>query len=426
MIDRYKVEEIRNIFSDESKFNKFLKVELSVLHGYVKEGIVPLKDYQAILNKAYIDIKKIEKLEKATHHDVIAFTRSITEMLGDEGKWFHYGLTSTDVVDTSWSLMIKEANIYLLSLLNNLKDVLINKANKYKYTKIIGRTHGMHAEITSFGLKYLNYLDELNRDILRFEREKETLEVAKLSGAVGNYVNIPLSVALTVSNELELPLAVVSTQVLSRDRHAGYIMSLSLIASLLDKMAVEFRNLSRTEINEVSEAFDTGQKGSSTMPHKKNPIGFENISGCSRIIESYVSVALSNNPLYHERDISHSSSERIMIPDAIELLCYMLKRITNLINNLVVDEEKMIKNIHSTFDVVFSSSVLHALIYKGMLRDKAYDLVQKLSFEAMDKRISLKELLRDKEILTEEELEKAFDMNHYLSSVDEIYKKAGL
>lgn len=427
MIPRYEVKEISNIFSLENRYKTFLQVELSVLKAYVQLGIVPNKDYELIKSKAYVDVNKINEIELETKHDVIAFTRSLSLELGEEKKWIHYNLTSTDVVDTALSLNLKEANNYIQKSLDKLKEALIIKANKYKYTPIIGRTHGIHGEVTSFGLKWLLFLDELNRDIERLNNERKYLEVIKLSGAVGNFSNLPYELQGLVAKDLGLGVPNISTQVLSRDRLAGYINTLSLIASLFEKIATEIRHLSRTEVNEVNEYFSKNQKGSSAMPHKRNPISCENICGLSRIVKSSFNIALENNILWHERDISHSSTERLYLPDDINLIIYMANRLTNVINNLVVNEDNMLKNINATYGVIYSGRVLNYIIEtKEVSREEIYDHIQELAFKAMKEKTNLKELLKNdqyiKKFIKDEEIENLFDYTYAFKNIDYIYK----
>lgn len=428
MIDRYCSPVMKKIFSDEHKFYHFLKIEEAVIEAYVRLGVIPEADYQKIVEKAYVDVQRIAELEEQTKHDVIAFTRSISEQLGEEKKWVHYSLTSTDVVDSAQSLTLHEANEILLTEIHRFLDLLKKKALQYKNVPIMGRTHGMHAEITSFGLKYVLWYDELLRDLKRFEEERKNVEVIKLSGAVGNYANIPLQIEEMVAAKFDLNYANISTQVLSRDRHAGYIFSLSQIGSLLEKMATEFRHLSRSEIKETEEYFATTQKGSSAMPHKRNPIGCENICGCSRILRSYNQVAQENNNLWHERDISHSSAERIILPDAVSLLHYMLVRFYKIVDQLVVFEDRMIENIHQTYDVIFSGNVLTALIQKGLSREMAYDLIQPLAFRALNEKKSYQLILKDSPVLhylTFDEIDHCFEIQYYLKNIDAIYKRMG-
>ena len=427
MIKRYSSEEFENIFSDKNRFNNYLLIEEAVIEAYFKLGLIPEEDYLNIVKKAHVDLKAIEELEAITKHDVIAFTRSISAQLGEEKKWFHYSLTSTDVVDSAQSLTLKTANERILEDLNALIIVTKNMAFKYKNQPIMGRTHGMHAEITSFGLKWALWYDELNRCKDRFLEERKRIEVIKLSGAVGNYANIPMQVEEYVARKFDMDYASISTQVLSRDRHTGYIFSLAQIASCLEKMATEIRHLSRSEIGEVQEPFSQGQKGSSAMPHKKNPVGCENICGCARIMRSYVNVAFEDNNLWHERDISHSSAERIMLPDSLTLLDYMLKRFKGICENLVVNTDKMEENIILDYGVTFSGGVLNKLINKGMSREEAYDLIQPIAFKALnEKKLFRHLLLEDKKIskiLTQREITECFDQGYYLKNVDKIYKR---
>ena len=427
MIKRYSHKEFEHIFSDENRFNNYLIIEEAVIEAYFKLGLIPEADYKAIVEKAHVDLASIEEIEAITKHDVIAFTRSISLQLGEEKKWFHYSLTSTDVVDSAQSLTLKAANSLLLEDLDNLIEVTRKMARKYEKQPIMGRTHGMHAEITSFGLKWALWFDELNRCKERFLNERKNIEVIKLSGAVGNYANIPMEVEEYVAKKLGMDYARISTQVLSRDRHAGYIFSLAQIASCLEKMATEIRHLSRSEIGEVQEPFSKGQKGSSAMPHKKNPIGCENICGCARIMRSYVDVALEDNNLWHERDISHSSAERIILPDACTLLDYMLKRFTGICKDLVVNTEKMNENILLHYGVTYSGGVLSKLINKGMSREEAYDLIQPIAFKALNEKKLFRHLLIEDEnvskVLTKKEITECFDENNYLKNVGNIYNR---
>ena len=431
MIDRYAIKEIEEIFSLKNRYETFLKVELSVLKAYVKLGIVPKSDYLKIKEKAKVDVDKINELEKETKHDVIAFTRSLSLELGEEKKWIHYNLTSTDVVDTSLSYNIKESNEIILSSLMELKETLNNLAKKYEYTPIIGRTHGIHGEVTSFGLKWALFLDELNRDIDRLNYERKNVEVAKISGTVGNFANLPYELEEYVAEDLNLYRPAISTQVLSRDRLAGYVNVLALIASLFEKIATEIRHLSRTEVNEVNEYFSKNQKGSSAMPHKRNPVGSENICGLSRIIKSSQIIALENNILWHERDISHSSNERIYLPDDISLIIYLARRLNNILRNIVVHEDKMKEDIFSTFGVIFSGRVMNYIIEKNEVsREEIYDYIQALAFKAMETRTQLKDLiLKDSYLmkyLSLDEVNELFSYEYVFKNVDKIYKKVGV
>lgn len=431
MIDRYAIKEIEDIFSLKNRYETFLKVELSVLKAYVELGIVPENDYLKIKEKAKVDVDKINELEKETKHDVIAFTRSLSLELGEEKKWIHYNLTSTDVVDTSLSYNIKEADEIIIKALKELEETLNNLAKKYEYTPIIGRTHGIHGEVTSFGLKWALFLDELKRDITRLNFERENVEVVKISGTVGNFANLPYELEELVAKELKLNRPAISTQVLSRDRLAGYVNVLSLIASLFEKIATEIRHLSRTEVNEVNEYFSKNQKGSSAMPHKRNPVGSENICGLSRIIKSSQMIALENNILWHERDISHSSNERIYLPDDISLIIYLSRRLNNILKNIVVHEDKMKEDIFSTYGVIFSGRVLNYIIEKNEVsREEIYDYIQALAFKAMENKTQLKDLILNDsylmKFLTEEEVNELFSYEYVFKNVDKIYKKVGV
>ena len=431
MIERYAVKEIEDIFSLKNRYESFLKVELAVLNAYVKLGIVPEEDYLKIKKTAKIDVDKINEIEKETKHDVIAFTRSLSLELGEEKKWIHYNLTSTDVVDTALSLNIKESNVFIFDALKELERTLNDLAIKYEYTPIIGRTHGIHGEVTSFGLKWALFLDELKRDIKRLKQEQENVEVAKISGTVGNFANLPYEVEGLVAEELGLFRPNISTQVLSRDRLAGYVNVLSLIASLFEKISTEIRHFSRTEVNEVNEYFSKNQKGSSAMPHKRNPISSENICGLSRIVKSSYMIALENNILWHERDISHSSNERIYLPDDISLIIYMARRLNNVLKNIVVHEDKMKENIFSTYGVIFSGKVMNYIIEKHRVtREEIYDRIQLLAFKAMETKTQLKELLKQDDYfskyLSEKELNELFSYDYVFKNVDKIYKKVGV
>lgn len=426
MIERYTRKVMNEIWSEKSKFESMLKIELACLEAYVNEGIISINDYNEIKKYAKVDVKRIKEIECETKHDVIAFTQTVCENMGNEKRWFHYGLTSTDVVDSGLALQLKKANDIILDDALALLNLLKKKALEYKTTLCIGRTHGQHAEVTSFGLKWLLWYDELNRAINRFKEERKNVEVIKISGAVGNYADINPSIEEYVSNKLELQSSNISTQVLSRDRHIGYINSLVMISSLLEKIAMEVRHLSRTEIGEVSEYFSQKQKGSSAMPHKKNPISSENICGCSRLMKSYLQVSYDNNPLWDERDISHSSSERIILTDATTLLDYMLDRYTKVLDSLVINKDKMLENIELTNGIIYSSKILSLLVSKNMLRNEAYEILQKLAFESRDNKVSYKELVLNSDIiniLSKEEIEKCFEPSECLKNIETIYNK---
>ena len=427
MIARYSRPNLEKIWTDTHRFEKYLEVEIAATKAFYEAGIVPKDDYLKIRDNAKIDIKRIAEIEAETKHDLIAFTRCVSESLGDEKKWVHYGLTSTDVVDTANGLLLKEANEELEKGITIFLDTLKRKAIEYKDVPVMGRTHGQHAEITSFGLKYALWFDELQRNYRRFKEARVDVEVCKLSGAVGNYQTTTVGIESSVGKELGLKQVPIATQVLSRDRYAFYITSLALVSSTLEKVATEIRNLSRQEICEVSEDFSANQKGSSAMPHKRNPIGSENICGCARVMRSYVGIAFENNILWNERDISHSSAERIVFADATTLLDYMLARMNSIIEKLNVYPENMLRNINLTRGVIFSGAVLNKMVSKGYTREVAYDKVQKLAFETLfNINNQFSRLVNQAGLLDEKEIEEIFDIQKYLKHTDEILKNVGI
>ena len=405
-----------------------LDVELATTFAFSQIGIVPKEDYEKMLKNATFEVDRILEIEKETHHDVIAFTKAVTENLQDEGKWLHYGLTSTDVVDTALALTLKNVNDILEDDLKTFLSVLKKQAIKYKMTPCMGRTHGMHAEVTSFGLKWALWYDEMMRNYMRWKAARKVIEVGKISGAVGNFANIPCRVEEIVCAKLGLDYAKISTQVISRDRHCEYMYCLAQIASTLEKIAIEIRHLSRTEVKEVEEYFVKGQKGSSAMPHKRNPIASENICGCARVVKSNLMVAFDNNILWHERDISHSSAERIILADTTTLIDYMLNRYQGILENLTVFPDKMLKNIHITHGAVFSGHLVNVLVEKGMNRMEAYDIVQEQAMIALNTDENLFTLLKKTKVgsILNDDLEKCFDVKFYLKGVDSIYKRLGL
>ena len=430
MISRYARKEMSEIWTDEAKFNAYLKVEIEACKAWSKLGVIPKEDVDLIEKNATFNVDRIREIEEITRHDVVAFTRAVSESLGEERKWVHYGLTSTDVVDTANGYLLKQANAILHKDLLAILAVLNDKAILYKKTPCIGRTHGIHADITYFGLKFVLWHEEMMRNLKRFEEASKAVEAGKLSGAVGNFCNIPPFIQEEVCHNLGLESAKVSTQVLQRDRHAYYMATLAVIASTLEQMATEIRNLQRTEVHEAEEAFRKGQKGSSAMPHKRNPIGSENICGCARVMRGYMLTAYENVALWHERDISHSSTERIILPDATCLLDYMLNRFTNILANLVVYPDKMLTDIYMTNKVIFAQRVMNALINKGLVREEAYDLVQPIAMEAYNNNLDYEELLKENpkvcEKLSIKEIENCFTLDYYYTNVDYIYKKAGI
>jgi adenylosuccinate lyase len=426
MISRYQRQVMKDLWSDENKFNSFLAVELAASYAWMKTGLFSEEEFKK-LEKASFNADDIYRIENEVKHDVIAFTRAVSLTLGDEKKWLHYGLTSTDVVDTAQSLILRDVNHILLEDIDAFMKVLHQKALLYKKLPSMGRTHGIHAEITSFGLKYALWYEDFKRLRRLFVHAAEEISVTKLSGAVGNYsASSPVIQKLT-SDYLGLNESIISTQTLQRDRHANYMSVIALIGSELEKIAIEIRHLSRTEVKEVNEYFAATQKGSSAMPHKKNPISSENITGLSRVLRGYMMTSYENIALWHERDISHSSAERIILSDATTLLDYMLNRYKDTLNLLEVNENQIAYNITLTKGVVYSQKLLSYLIQKGYDRNDAYDLIQKRSLEALSKQIDLLDLLKDDQsilkVISKEELNDIFDSKSYLKYVDDIYDK---
>ncbi|MCA1802413.1 MAG: adenylosuccinate lyase [Rhodothermaceae bacterium] len=430
MISRYSRDEMTAIWTEENQFQSWLEVELAACYAWSKLGHIPEEDVDILYRDARFEINRIREIEEVTRHDVVAFTRAVSETLGEEKKWIHYGLTSTDVVDTAWGIRLKQANKILSTGITQMIDVLAQKALKYKYTVMMGRTHGVHAEPTTFGLKCALWYAEMVRNLDRFNLAAADVEFGKLSGAVGTFANIPPEVETLTCERLGLQPAPISTQTLQRDRHAYYMATLALIGSTMEKIAVEIRHLQKSETREVEERFFEGQKGSSAMPHKRNPIGSENITGCARVLRGYMVTAYENIPLWHERDISHSSAERIILPDATILLDYMLNRFSKLIENLVVFEDNMLENINRTHGLVFSQRLLLKLIDKGQSREKAYDIVQPLAMEAWSKKTDYKAIIEKNGtmngILSQEEIDDAFNPEYHTSQVDIIFKRVGL
>lgn len=427
MIERYGRDVMRRVWTEQNKFDAYLRVEILAAEAWSKLGVIPEEDVKKLWDKATFDIDRIKEIEEKTRHDVVAFTRAVSESLGEERKWVHYGLTSTDVVDTANGYLFKQANEILREDLDKFCEMLKNQAIRFKNQPCIGRTHGIHADITSFGLKWVLWLAEMRRNVERFNLAAAGVEVGKLSGAVGNFANIPPFIQDYVCEHLGINSADVSTQVIQRDRHAYYMATLAVIASSIEQMAMEVRNLQRTEVHEVEEAFGKGQKGSSAMPHKRNPIGSENMCGCARVMRGYMATAYENVALWHERDISHSATERIIMPDATILLDYMLNRMMGILGNLTIFEDKMMADIYMTNGVIFAQRVMNALIGKGWVREQAYDTVQPVAMQAMATGSSYKDLLLQTpavmEVLTPEELDGCFTLDYYLKNVDYIYKR---
>ena len=430
MIDRYTRPEMKKLWSDETRYQCWLAVEIAADEAWSKLGKIPAEDVEKIKQNAKFTVEGIQEIEAVTHHDVIAFTRDVSKSLGPERKWVHYGLTSTDVVDTAQGYQLKQVNEILRQDIKDFMEILKKMANEYKYTVCMGRTHGIHAEPTTFGLKVARWYSEMKRNYERFEHAAAGVEAGKISGAVGTFAEVDPRVEQYVCEKLGLRAQEVSSQVLPRDLHAEYIAALALIGTSLEEMATEVRSLQRTEIHEVEEHFAKGQKGSSAMPHKRNPIGSENICGCARVLRGHVVTAYENVALWHERDISHSSAERMILPDTTALLDYMLHRFGRILANLDVFPETMKKNMDKTLGLIYSGRVLLKLVKSGMTRENAYDLIQPYTAKCWAEQVPFRPLLEaDPTIqkqLTKEDLDDAFDYHWHLRHVDDIFKGVGL
>jgi len=430
MIDRYTRPEMGALWSEEKQYESWLDVELAACAAWSEIGAIPPEDVETLYAEASFNVDRIHEIEKETKHDVVAFTRAVSETLGPEKKWVHYGLTSTDVVDTAYMVRLKKANSLLRTQIERTIDTLAAKAKEHKHTLTMGRTHGVHAEPTTFGLKMARYYDEMKRQRERFEQAAEDIRVGKLSGAVGTFAHIPPEVERLTCERLGLRPAPISTQVLSRDRHAHYLGVLAGIGSTLEKMAVEIRHLQRSEVREVEESFGSGQKGSSAMPHKRNPVGSENISGCARLLRGYMVSEYENVALWHERDISHSSVERVVLPDATTLLHYALRRFSGIIERLVVKADRMRSNMEMTYGLYNSQRLMLKMIDQGLTREEAYDRVQPLAMQAWEEERPFHEIVAAADeitaVLTQEDIEDAFDPSYHIRNVDRIFNRVGL
>ena len=427
MIPRYTRKEMAKIWEPESKFSKWLEIEISACEALENLGEIPSGVSKRIREKARFDIKRIDEIEKQTKHDVVAFLTNVAEYVGEESRFIHLGLTSSDILDTCLAMQLKEASQLLIDDLNGLLSVLKRIAMEHKYTAVIGRSHGIHAEPTTFGLKMALWYSETKRNLERMERAKEVVSYGMISGAVGTFANINPQVEEYVCKKLGLKPAPISTQVIQRDRHAEFMSALAIAASSLDKFATELRHLQRTEVLEAEEYFSEGQKGSSAMPHKRNPITAEQISGLARVIRGNSMAALENIPLWHERDISHSSVERVIFPDSTILLDYLLAKFRNLVDKLLIYPERMKENVMRTKGLIFSEAVLLSLARKGVLREDAYIMVQRNAMRAWKEGLDFKVLvLQDTDIkkhLTDKEIDVCFNVNHHIKNVDFIFKR---
>ncbi len=425
MIDRYTLPEMGAIWSDENRYQKWLDIELAVCEAWEKLGRIPPSSLRRIKEKAAFSVRRIEEIEKTVKHDVIAFLEAVGEHVGEEARFIHLGLTSYDIVDTALALLIKESLEKVRKDTQNLREAIKEQALRHRMTVMIGRTHGVHAEPITLGIKLLVWYEEINRHLDRLKKAEDIISCGRISGSVGTYIHLDPRVEELALERIGLKPARVSTQVLQRDRHAEVLSALALLGSSLDKFAVEIRHLQKTEALEVEEPFTKGQKGSSSMPHKKNPVRAERVSGLSRLLRANLQVALENIVLWHERDISHSSAERVIIPDSFILCDFMLAEMTDIIKNMVVHEDRMKDNIDLTKGLIFSQAVLLALTDKNVPRPQAYELVQRNSLRVWKENLGLKELLlADKDILavlSPDELEACFDLGLYLDKINLIF-----
>jgi len=430
VIERYTLPKMGAIWTDENKFNKWLDVEITVCQVQAELGAIPNAALEQIQDKATFNVKRILEIEQEVKHDVIAFLTNVGESVGAASRYIHLGMTSSDLLDTAMALLMREAGQIILDDLHQLRAVLKKRAIEHKPTVCIGRSHGVHAEPTTFGLKLALWYDEVGRHLKRLDNAIDVISVGKLSGAVGTFAHLDPIVEEQVCNKLGLKPAPVSTQIIQRDRYAEYLMTLALIGSSLEKFATEIRNLQRTEILEVEEYFSTGQKGSSAMPHKRNPVTCEQICGLSRVVRANAIASLENISLWHERDITHSSVERIIVPDSTILINYMLTRFITIIDKLLIYPDNMRKNLEKLGELVFSQAILLSLTRTGMLREDAYRIVQNCAMEVWKTGKSFKQLVLEQqeiaERLTRDEIESCFNLDVHLRNVDKIYERVGI
>jgi adenylosuccinate lyase len=427
MIPRYTRPEMAKIWTEQRKFETWLEIELLVCEALSELGEIPSEAVKEIREKSKFNVQQINEIEKVTKHDVIAFLTNVGESIGPLSKYLHYGLTSSDILDTSLALLLKEASEIILQDIHRFLEILKKKAFQHKETLMIGRSHGVHAEPITFGLKMALWYDEMKRNLIRMERAKEAVSVGKISGAVGTFAHIPPFVEEFVCRRLGLKPAPISTQIVQRDHHAEFFTTLAILASSIEKFSVELRHLQRTEVLEAEEFFSTGQKGSSAMPHKRNPISAENLSGLARLVRSYSIAAMENIPLWHERDISHSSVERVIAPDATILIDYMLNRLTSIVENLIVYPENMKANLDKMGGLIFSEAILLLLTRRGLSREEAYAVVQRNAMRVWEKGDDFKTLLSQDEVikrlLAPEELNAAFNVRSHLKHVEDIFRR---
>ncbi|OGW84910.1 MAG: adenylosuccinate lyase [Omnitrophica bacterium RIFCSPLOWO2_01_FULL_45_10] len=430
MISRYSLPRMSAIWSEKNRFRKMLDVELYACEALTRLGKIPKSSLFQIQKRARFDVERIKDIERETNHDVIAFLKNLSEHIGEDAKYVHMGLTSSDVLDTALSVQMREACDILIDDAKKLMRILARKSRRHKRTLMIGRTHSVHAEPITFGLKTALYFDEMRRNLERLKKAREVINVGKISGAVGTYANIDPFVEAYTCKKLKLKPANISTQILQRDRHAEFLTAIAVTGTSLEKFATEFRNLQHTEIGEVEEHFLKTQKGSSAMPHKRNPILCERISGLARILRANALASMEDIVLWHERDISHSSVERVILPDSTILLDYMLNKFMDVVSHLVVRDDRMLENLSKSKGIVFSGRLLLELMNKGLSRDEAYDKIQSVSFKTEEKNLEFKDaLLADdgiRSIMSADEIEDIFDFKYYLRNVDRIFRRVGI
>ncbi len=427
MIDRYTRDEMGSIWTEEAKFKRWLEVEIAVCEGWESIGKIPKGTAEKIRKKAKFDVKRIGEIEKTTRHDVVAFLENVRESLGEEGDYLHFGITSSDTIDTAMALALKSSSEILIKDLSETLETLKRRAYEFKETLMIGRSHGVHGEPISFGFILALWYAEMKRNLKRLEEAKEAISYGKISGSMGTFANVPLEVEVFACRRLGLKPAPISSQIIQRDRYAHYLTTLAIIAATVEKIATQIRHYQRTEVREAEEFFHKGQKGSSSMPHKRNPVLSENLCGLARLIRANSLVALENVALWHERDISHSSNERVILPDSNIALDFMLYRLNNVLKHLVVYKDNMLRNINLTRGLIYSQRVMLRLVEKGVEKLKAYECVQRNAMESWEKELDFKELLkRDPcitEFLTLDELDELFDPKYYIRRIDDIFNR---
>ncbi len=427
MIERYTLKKMADIWTEENRFQTWLDIEVAICEAYAQLGLIPADDMKVIREKAAFDAKRVLEIEQVTKHDVVAFVNCVSEFIGPASKWLHVGVTSSDILDTSFSILLKQAADILVEDVSALMEVLKAKAFQYKMTPMIGRTHGIHAEPITFGLTMAHFYDEMRRNLERMTGAREAIRYGKISGAVGTYAHVPPAVEAYVCKKVGLKPAPISTQIIPRDYYSEFFTTMAIVGTSVEKLALEIRHLQRTEVAEAEEFFSKGQTGSSAMPHKRNPIGSENLCGLARLLRGYALSALENIPLWHERDISHSSVERVIGPDATILLDYMLNRLTNLYKNLMVYPEKMKSNMEITHGLYRSEAVMLSLIRKGLTRQEAYKITQRIAMACYEKKADfVASLLRDDELktyLSGEEIKVITSDEHYFAHVDTIFAR---